>query len=170
MTEEAQIWEIQPDEPKRWYNIFVQYYLTQGLGRSVARAYRQFIADDKNITEAEAKLEPIEKHWVDMAAKWQWRKRSEAYDDYLTEMAMHTVAQAGLELRLSAFKAVQTLVLSLVSEKYGVMAAKEILDRAGLPATTRQEIESNVKVTADELTQAAEDAEEWEQKTYEESS
>lgn len=164
------IWEIQDGEPTRWYHIFVQYYLTQGLGRSVTRAFRLFVQADKDISEAEARLEKVDSHWHEISAVWDWKKRAEAYDDHLTELAFRTVEQAGVELRLNAIKAVQALILSLPHERYGVMAAKEILDRAGLPATSRQEIESSVKLTADELTKAAEDVEEWEQTKYDKSS
>jgi prophage DNA circulation protein len=156
-------WDRQPGEPSRWYVIFVKYYLTMGLARTVRGSYLRYLKEaEPDKYESEKAYSTPPKHWRDMAAKWSWKERAEAFDEWQTDLSMATVEEAARKLRLAAVDAVAALVLALGTMRYSVQAAKEILDRSGIPATVRQEMAGALNLTSDDLAKATEEVKKWE--------
>ena len=105
--------------------------------------------------------------WIRAYIDWEWLKRSVAYDESQVEEAVAAVRQAQLNLRLSTVKAVETLISNLDSPRNGVQAAKEILDRGGVPAHTTSDVITTVNINSDEMAEATKEVEEWEKKMLE---
>lgn len=168
--DEVKLWHRQSDEPLRWYQIFVKYYLGMGLRRTLHGAYLRFLeetdqqAAEKHLVEGRAQAPA---RWRDMAIKWDWRKRAESYEEEQTALAQAAVDEASRMIRLEAPHAVRALILALDEMRNRVPAANAILDRSGLPAVTRQEV-ANVTISADDLAAARKEVEEWESQQQQE--
>lgn len=160
--QETNVWERLQGEPERWHTIFVKYYLAQGPGRSLRVAYLNFIRDTRPDVDTFLLSSKTPYPWVNVALKWQWFDRAKAWETEQSRLAMASVEHASRKLRELSLRAVETLELNLLSTRLGVQAAKEILDRAGLPAVTRVESANTISFTADELAKARQEAEEWE--------
>ena len=163
--DEINSWDRQPREPVRWYDIFVRYYLASGLSRTVRVAFLAYVKD----TKPEAFMEAQSRRgapgqWMTMADRWHWRERAAAWEQSQTDLAMATIEQAARKLRLLTVNAVDALEIYLTSQRLGVQAAKEILDRGGLPATTRVESDNVHRFTADDLAKARDELKEWQTK------
>jgi hypothetical protein len=76
--------------------------------------------------------------------------------------AITAVKQAQLNLKLATVKAVDTLIAQLDSPRNGVQAAKEILDRGGIPGRSITDNITTVHISADDMAQAAREVEDWE--------
>jgi len=158
-------WDRQENEPTRWYSLFIKHYLGIGQGRTIARAYLSFAKDLGPEAYQRALIRrgaPLQ--WYTAANVWRWEERAGAYEMHTSELAMAAVAEANKKLRLLAVDAVEALALSLTSERFRVLAAKEILDRAGLPAVSRQEVTNRVTLSADEMAEAKKELEAWQEK------
>lgn len=163
--DDVKAWNRQPSEPARWYQIFVKYYLAMGLRRSISGAYSRFLAEadpqehEKHIASGYGNVPST---WRGMATRWSWRERAEAYEEDQTALVQAAVDEASRMLRLEAPHAVRALITALDEQRNRVPAANAILDRAGLPATTRQEIAGGMLISADDLATARKEMEEWE--------
>lgn len=162
-------WRQIEDEPWLWYQRFIKYFLPQGPGRSIAKAYEAMVATEHaEVAEARRKLGKKKaipaQMWSQQARKWDWRNRSKAYDKFTYAEALLEVDKARLTLLANADGAAKALVSALDNERLKVAAAKEILDRVGLPGTTNVGLGPIEKFTADEFRQAEQEVEEWEQK------
>jgi hypothetical protein len=157
-TNEVKLWDRMHGEPQRWYTIFVNYYLPQGPGRSVRRAHTLYSKDHPEIEPSE--YTPVT--WFKMAEKWQWKERVDAFETEQNDLARATIDYAAKLLRLLTVDAVQALQIMLKSDRYAVSAAKEILDRGGIPATSIQELAAKVDITSDDMAEAREQVEKWE--------
>jgi hypothetical protein len=162
-------WDQKEGEPERWYHIFVRYYLGSGFRRSVRQAWLAFVKENDG---DEVYKEVLHDHppadWYSMATRWQWYDRAEAWEDEQTELSMAAVSESATLLRLATVDAVKALILALRSDKYAVQAAKEILDRGGLPSTSKVEGSTAVLFTSDDLAKAQEELEQWRQSKGEE--
>lgn len=162
-------WQRMKDEPWLWFQRFTEYFLPLGPGRSLYKAYSlQLEKEDPAAFKAKqaqsgGKLKPSGINaWGKRAKEWRWRERSHAYDSVQYKDAQAEVELARLTILSSANNAAQALVDALTNERLKVAAAKEILDRAGLPGTTNIGIGPADKFTADELNQAEVEISQWE--------
>jgi hypothetical protein len=161
---EMQPWDRMEGEPGTWYRSFRRYYITLGYLRTIRGAYLDFLKDVGDQAEAEYARTPDE--WYVMANQWNWKARADAWDDHIADSAVTAVEEAAIRLKLATVNAVDTLISALTgSERYRVNAAKEILDRGGLPATVRQEQVTNLSFTADDLARAKDELKQWEQES-----
>lgn len=133
----------------------------QGLNRSIMAAERLY--------RKEVGLKVEMKHqasntWTMAAKRYRWRERAVAWDQELTRRASEEVTKSMIALRAATPKAVATLILKLTDPKLAVAAAKEILDRGGVPAVTKQVLTHKLDVTSDEMAEATKEAHEWETK------
>ena len=79
-------WEREPGENTRWYSRFEQFRLA-GAGRSLLGAVN---AD--RIRQGMKRQDQIPGAWSRAAAKWRWRERAEAWDEFERQKAreMHS--------------------------------------------------------------------------------
>lgn len=152
-------------ESDAWYYKFLKYFVNAGAGRSVAQAYRNYC-----LAEHPERLEngrvDTPRNWAAMARQYGWRERASQYDRQYATLTVDSVALAVEILRDAAPDAAEALVQSLENPKYKVSAAREVLDRIGVPRKTVQETVS-MKITPEDLRKAREEAEDWEKKTFE---
>lgn len=159
-------WLQQENEPDNWYRRFVKYYLNLGHGRTLLKAMSLFLQTEHPERYARFLENPRQSasaEWSTTASAWQWRERARIYDMASMQEAMEKVGEARKILIESTPKAAKALVESLENPRTRVNAAKEILDRGGLPGTIVHE-ERVVPFTADELSQAQTELETWEQR------
>jgi len=150
------------DEPDSWYDRFVKYYLALGPSRSLRKAwFAHMRAEMPESYDKRKHRVSADVSWSDASNAWDWRKRAEAYDAEIYAGALSTVEGARLMLLTHAEEAATTLVLALQSSRLKVAAAKEILDRAGLPAVKEVRL-NTTPYSNEELQQAAKELEEWE--------
>lgn len=159
-------WTQQDGEPYFWFHRFITYFLPLGPGRSIIKAYETMVAAE-HPEVAEARRRSKKKMnatgaWSTKARVWGWRDRAKAYDKFAFSEALAEVDKARLTLLESADKAALALVGALSNSRLVVAAAKEILDRVGLPGTTNVGVGPIDKFTADELRQAEREVDEWE--------
>src|SRR4030042_558968 len=147
-----------PNEPDAWYYKFLKYFVNAGAGRSVAAAYRDYcrIEHPNRLDDNDRVNTP--RIWAAMAKQYGWRERSSEYDRQYAKLTVDSVALAIEILRDAAPDAAVALVTSLDSPKTRVSAAREILDRVGVPRKTVQETVS-MKITPEDLRKAREEAE-----------
>lgn len=169
-----QAWQQMEGEPWLWYQRFIKYYIPQGPGRSIYKAYETMVATEhpevaaarRKKKEEEGELTTKKSHnvtdWSKNVGKWFWRERAKAYDRFTMQSALAQVDLARLTLLGAANVAAMALKEALSNERLKVAAAKEILDRAGLPGTTNVGIGPADKFNADELAQAESELDEWE--------
>lgn len=157
-------WEREADESETWYARFIKYYVSQGVSRSLTRAYIMYLAEEKPQLLAETGIErrTASSEWSNQAKMFKWRQRAEAYDIATSVDMAKAVDAARQKLFESAERAATALAEALENPKSKVSAAKEILDRVGLPAT-QVHVNKNVNFTADDLMRAQQEVGEWEQ-------
>jgi len=166
------IWERMDDEPWLWFQRFTNYFLPLGPGRTMLGAYTAMVnVEQPAIADARKKKKEADpKHrtpngvsfWSKAALEWHWRERSKAFDNFAYKGAQAHVELARLTLLESSNKAAEALVAALSNERLKVAAAKEILDRAGLPGTTNINLGVADKFSADELRAAEDEIADWE--------
>lgn len=157
-------WLQKEGEPDKWYRIFMTYYLTLGPSRNLTRAYLRYLEKerpDKEITK-ETAADVRMRDWATAQREWNWRMRAEAFDLYSSSENFVYVDKARDILIQSTVKAAETLVKSLDSPRHAVAAAKEILDRGGLPGTHLVGVGRIEPYTADDLHRAERELAEWE--------
>lgn len=166
MTTQSYAWHRREGEPITWYKRFIEYYLPLGPTRTLLQASvleRAINTPDKIDKDSKPNTAPNE--WTKACDDWDWRVRADAYDAFMYED--DGMIELALEkLRNSALDAVTALHDSLQNPRYAVAAAKEILDRAGLPATTNINL-GGARFTADDLSKANEELKEWQDQTAE---
>lgn len=153
-------------ETDAWYFKFLRFFVNVGAGRSVAGAYREYCKSEHPQRLDEDGKVHTPRVWAAMAKQFNWRERASDYDRQHTFLAVDSVALALEILRDIAPDAALALVEALDNPKTKVAAAREILDRAGVPRKTVQETVS-MKITPEDLRKAREEASEWERKTFE---
>jgi hypothetical protein len=162
------IWEQYPEEPDDFYHWFHDYYLPLGFMRSINKAYAEFVVKEEPSSAIRLNDPARRWHepnvWSQAASQWGWLKRGLAYDAQMIDEAVKSVKQAQLNLRLSTVRAVETLISNLDSPRNGVMAAKEILDRGGIPAHSTSDVVTTVNISSDEMAEATAEVEAWEKK------
>jgi hypothetical protein len=150
------------DEPNKWYVRFMKYFVPLGTSRTLTRAFAVYLKEEQ------PKIAPLVKgesravrDWQQMGKEFRWYERAEAFDrDTLAEYATLVENARDLLVR-NSIKAVEALVNALMNPRLQVSAAKEILDRAGLPGTTNIGIGPTSKFTADELRRAELEVADW---------
>jgi len=161
--DETPPWWQREDETDEWYNRFERFYLMAGPSRSLQAAYRMYVISEGG-TVGNKGMKDVINSWVEESRLHDWRGRSQAYDGEINHLILKRVEAARRRLQDAAPSAVQALITALDDPRHRVAAAKEILDRAGLPATTRTEIRAAVGITAEDLAAANEEVEEWEKR------
>lgn len=154
-------WWPQPSEPSMWYYRFERFYLMQGPTRSIQSSYRLWVLSEGKTLGSKA-LKDVSNAWLENTRRYNWQGRAMDYDGEINRRILLKVEAASRRLRDAAPLAVEALINSLGVPRYAVQAAKEILDRAGLPAVTRQEIRTQVAFSTEDLEQAREEVESWE--------
>ena len=171
-------WQVMDGEPDLWFQRFTKYFLPLGPGRTLIKAYT-IMVDVEHPEVAKARKEMAKKDpgktfnvnnitslWGTKAREWNWRDRAKAFDRFSYQLAQAEVDLARVTLLGSANKAALALVEALSNPRLQVAAAKEILDRAGLPGTTNVALGPIDKFTSDELAQATQDLEGWESQLH----
>jgi hypothetical protein len=86
---ELQLWEQQKDEPYDDYGCFL-LYRNLGPGRTLQLAYLEyrltFKNADREALESEEKLPPVPGSWATISSKWDWVRRSDAWDVHVFEL------------------------------------------------------------------------------------
>jgi len=162
-TEFANPWTQRIDEPDVWYDRFTKYFVPLGITRNLLSAYIEYVKDtspDKAVLMAVRRPISAPNDWTDMAGEWDWRKRALAYDANQVKDLSTVLQQARQEVQEATLEAVRTLRAALRNPKTAVPAAKEILDRGGLPAVTIHSIKM-MPFTADDLAAARDELEQW---------
>lgn len=171
MADEKQAWQRIENEPKRWYTIFMKYYLGGGFQRSVRAAWLGFLEENEpEKLEQALQTRGVPKSWHAIAARWDWQGRADAWEAHQSDLSLAAVEAASRMLRENAPAAVDALVGALTSDKQAVRAAAEILNRGGLPAVSKQEVDQTVILSNDDMAEAQKELEEWEAKKKQEQS
>lgn len=165
--EEIKPWEQKEGEPDLWYGRFLTYYLPLGrLRRSLEKAYRAACEDEGRTPQLRGN--DISK-WSAYLKQWNWKERATAWDEYQDNQVLPTLEEAEKLIRLGSMDAVQVLlkgVAGVFGPKYQMMAAKDILDRAGIVKPNEKAPSGSIIITADLLAelskQAQEELQEWE--------
>jgi len=161
-------WLQRDEEPTEWYRRFMSYYLPLGPSRNLTRAYLRYLETeepDKAFTKKTSKgYINTSPQWSEMARIWQWRERAEAFDLYTSSENFSYVDKARDILFKSTEAAALALVENLKNPRLAVSAAKEILDRGGLPSTHLVGVGRIEPYTADDLRKAEEDVNNWEKR------
>jgi hypothetical protein len=158
-------WMQQVDEPNEWHDKFLNYYLPLGPTRTLLRAFIDFAmatSPEQKILMSVRRPASAPASWSTMAREWEWRKRASAFDLTQMEELVATKDMARLEVQMATLDAVRALKLALLNPRTAVNAAKEILDRGGLPAVTVH-IGKTVPFTADDLANAMKELDNWKQ-------
>jgi hypothetical protein len=165
-------WLMQEDESSTWYNRFLMYYLPLGPGRTLTQAYLRYCENEN--PEVAEKIKAKE-HYTNVASQWSracaqydWRLRAEAFDRFNALEFRRYVQDARKHLIEHAQDAAETLVKNLASPRQGVVAAKEILNRVGLPSATVVGHSNITPYSADDFNRAQKELEEWENKIRDE--
>lgn len=159
----ASPWTQMVEEPTEWYEKFEKYYLPLGPGRTIMQAFIAFAkatSPEQSILMTVSPPNAAPHSWSQMSNQWQWRKRALAWDAEQVRGAADQVMFARQLAQMATVEAVQTLRKALANPKTAVQAAKELLDRGGVPSVTIHAVKS-VPFTADDLAQAARELEEW---------
>lgn len=101
MRETTEIWERQPGEPKRAYGYFCEY-LKLGVTRSTKKVAENFGKAHGSISN--------------YSSIWAWKKRSEAYDNYVEEIATLENIE-GIKRMQQQYISVSQTVLVLAGKK-----------------------------------------------------
>ena len=153
-------------EPIFWYRRFMTYYLPLGPNRNLTRAYLKWMETEKPEQAARKKASRAfintGREWSVMARDWKWRERAESFDLHCSSEIFGYVDQARTTLMKAANDAANALIANLANPRLGVAAAKEILDRVGLPSTHLIGVGKIEPYSADELRKAEEDVANWE--------
>ena len=158
-TKDDAEWLPLEGETELWHQRFVRYYLSQGLNRTVAGAYRVFCRAEGR--ELKYSTHGCPTNWTDMARLHEWPERARAYDRHVSAIVNDQITRASLLLKLIAPEAVIALRMGLQSPRNSVNAAREILDRAGLPAVTKTILEDGSSISSDEMAAATKDLQDW---------
>lgn len=103
-------WERRDGEPNKWYDRF-QIFLLLGSSRSIHAAYLAWRERERKTTRDSAqKRAGIPKSWLDAAAKWDWVKRAEQFDENERQNNLMEWTKRREELREMEWKFSQELV------------------------------------------------------------
>ena len=158
-------WFQMHKEPTQWFERFNKYYLALGPTRTLMGAYLWYIQENDPIHLEEIKQRPPRSAgnvWSHKSIEWSWRERARAYDASLYQNAAKVIEEARTKISAATSDAVDALIGALANPRTAVSAAKEILDRGGVPSTTIHK-SAVVHFSADDLNKAREELEAWEQ-------
>jgi len=159
-------WLQVEEEPIYWYRRFMTYYLPLGPNRNLTRAYFKWLEVEKPEQAAKKKATRAfintSQEWSQHARLWKWRERAESFDLHCSSEIFGYIDQARETLMKSANEAAMALIENLKNPRLGVQAAKEILDRVGLPSTHLIGVGKIEPYSADELRKAEEEVANWE--------
>lgn len=159
-------WNQLDGEPDEVYDLFTRFYLPLGPSRTLLKAYLMFLAEtqpaksEKYAVVGKASADP---KWSLWANGWNWRTRAQAFDSMQYTAAMATVQEARRIILENVARAAQALVDKLDDPRLGVAAAKELLDRGGLPAASVVGHANLTPFTTDDFNRASRELEEWQQ-------
>lgn len=160
------VWLQQEGEPDLWYRRFMSYYLPLGPSRNLTRAYVQYMKNEhpEAITTKKAAKGVVNttSNWSDNSRLWHWRERAESFDLYNAGENFSYVEKARDILMQGTEAAARALIENLQNPRLAVAAAKEILDRGGLPGTHLVGVGHVEPYTADDLHRAEKEVAEWE--------
>jgi hypothetical protein len=162
-------WLQMPNEPLRWYVRFMTYFLPFGPSRTLTRAYLAYLAAERpNAVGLKKTANTVRGavSWQHACHDWQWRQRAEAFDRLNLLEYVTLVDKARDKIMRSMEDAADALADALTIPRLKVSAAKEILDRGGLPGTTNIGVSRIEPYTADELHKAEQEVAAWEKDTY----
>ena len=164
-------WDQQEGEDDNWYLKFERYYLLKGLARSIRGATAYFMREtNPEQYERRKNDKTLSMQWYAIADQYDWYPRALAYDRWMNQQLRKEVENTIRKMMELTPDAVAALQQALSSPRLGVAAAKEILDRGGVPAKSIHEIEQRTTViTSDDLAKAKEDAEKWARENFGES-
>lgn len=108
-------WERKPDEPTRWYDRFVQFYLPLGTTRSILRAYRLYTQSLEDGQSKSDKYAPSP--WYDHSKTWHWSNRADAYDNHQLQIFLGDLDSIKQRAKRER---VETLMLLLKKAKRGL--------------------------------------------------
>lgn len=158
-------WLQMDGEPQDAYNLFSKYYLALGPSRTLLKAYMTWLKMEHPDKAEKYALTPKNSatiEWSHYARAWSWRARAQIFDEVTFRNAQHVVAEARTELLSHAADAARALVAKLIDPRLGVAAAKEILDRVGLPAASIVGVANLTPFTSDDLAEARREVAAWE--------
>jgi len=162
------IWLQMEGEPDEWYERFSTYYLQLGPSRNLTRAYVRYLASENPEQAAIVLSKPhyvnTPQKWSEIARVWNWRDRAEAFDLFTASENYAFVERARNYLMRSTEAAAETLVKNLDNPRHAVAAAKEILDRGGVPGARVVGVGRIDPYTADDLKRAEQALIEWEER------
>lgn len=162
------VWLQRDGEPTEWYRRFMSFYLPLGPSRNLTRAYLRCLESEepeKALAKKAAKgYINTSPQWSEIARMWHWRDRAEAFDLYTASENFSYVDKARDILLQSTEAAARALVENLKNPRLAVAAAKEILDRGGLPGTHLVGVGRIEPYTADDLRKAEADVSDWEKR------
>jgi len=158
-------WTQRTDEANEWYDKFMLHYIPLGPTRTLLQAYLSYAkasatSSDQAVMVIANPPKSAPANWSTVAREMDWRKRALAYDAEQSKDLVNTMTQAKQVLQAATLDAAVALRNALSNPKFAVAAAKEILDRGGLPAVTLHAIKL-MPFTADDLAQATREVEEW---------
>lgn len=160
------VWLQEAEEPTLWYRRFMAYYLPLGPSRNLTRAYLKYLTAECPEIAIQKKASRgyinAAASWSEKAREWHWRMRAEAFDLYTSSENFSYVDKARDILLQGTEAAARALIESLKSPRLAVAAAKEILDRGGLPGTHLVGVGRIEPYTADDLHRAEQDVANWE--------
>jgi len=158
-------WLHMEGEPEDAYRMFKTYYLPLGPSRTLLKAFMAYLTTERPEDALKYMDNPkmsAAPQWSFWASAWSWRARGHAHDEMTYRGAQLAVAEAREKLLASAGQAADALILSLTNPRLAVAAAKEILDRVGLPAASIIGVANLTPYTADDLEAARREVKEWE--------
>ena len=157
-------WMQAADEPDEWYDKFITFYVPLGPTRTLSRAFEKFATANATVEQmvllTTKRIIIAPNSWAKASGEYNWRKRAISYDAEQVKGIASTISQARQELQEATLDAVQALKKALNNPKTAVVAAKEILDRGGLPSVQVHAIKT-IPFTADDLAQARDEVNEW---------
>lgn len=160
-------WAQLADEPDEVYELFSKYYLPLGPARTLLRAYLMFLAEkdpDKAAKYSVIGKESADPKWSMYSSGWNWRMRAQAFDAFQYASAAATVQEARRIILENTANAAKALVDKLGDPRLAVAAAKELLDRGGVPAASVVGHANLTPFTTDDLNRASKELETWQKK------
>lgn len=122
---DRQAWEQWQGEPKKWFALFMTYYLSQLPGtRRVAQAYRDWREQNKPTA-----FEKPTRAWNHYSRVFQWRTRADLYDEYQAKMRLiieEEVKQEFRQQRIEIYKKNMKVMGKVAKEFFDSVEQNEI--------------------------------------------
>lgn len=164
-------WLQMEHEPDVWYRRFAKYYIALGPARTLLKAMMAYYQTEEPSQYELILMNPRQSassDWSKMSNLWMWRFRAREYDRIRYMEAQGVIDQARTTIVENTNKAALALVEALENPRLKVAAAKEILDRGGIPGVAVRESRV-VPFSADELAKAHREVSDWERQLQQKS-